>query len=49
MVGGTCSLYRVGPNGIEAWDILEFADKVGTVADIADTGFDLHRPIIPSI
>jgi hypothetical protein len=44
-VGGTCSLYRVGPDGIKAWDILEFADKVGAVADIADTGTDALRPV----
>ena len=44
-MGGTCSLYRVGPDGIEAWDILEFADKVGAVADISGTGVDLLRPV----
>lgn len=44
-VGGTCSLYRVGPDGITAWDILEFADKVGQIADIADTGVDILRPV----
>lgn len=42
-VGGTCSLYRVGPDGIMAWDILEFADSVGAVADISDTGVDTLR------
>lgn len=44
-VAGTCQLYRVGPDGIKAWDILEFADKVGAVADIADTGVDVLRPL----
>ena len=44
-VGGTCSLYRVGPDGIEAWDILEFADKVGTIADISHGGVNILRPV----
>ena len=44
-VGGTCSLYRVGPDGIKAWDILQFADKVGERADISDTGNDVLRDI----
>lgn len=44
-VGGTCTLYRVGPDGINATDILKFADKVGEIADIADTGADLLRPV----
>lgn len=44
-VGGTCSLYRVGPDGINAWDILGFAAKVGVVADIADPGDNISRAI----
>ena len=44
-VGGTCSLYRVGPDGIKAWDILEFANKVGTIADISHGGVNILRPV----
>jgi hypothetical protein len=43
-VGGTCQIYRVGSDGIKAWDILQFADKPGEIANISDTGADLLRP-----
>lgn len=44
-VGGTCQLYRIGADGISGWDILEFNDRVGAVADIADTGQDVLRTV----
>lgn len=42
-MGGTCTVMRVGRDAVDGWDILEFADKVGAVADIADTGVDVLR------
>lgn len=40
-VGGTCKLYRVGPDGIRAWDVLQFADPVGELPSLTDSGTDI--------
>jgi hypothetical protein len=44
-VGGTCSLYRVGPDGIMVQDILDFGDEIGKRADIYALGRDLLKDV----
>jgi hypothetical protein len=41
VVGGVCTLWRVGSDGIAARDILDFGDEIGRRADISDSGRDL--------
>lgn len=40
-VGGTCTLYRVGPDGIRAWDVLQFADRMGELPSLTESGTDI--------
>jgi hypothetical protein len=42
-VAGTCQLYRVGPDGIKAWDILDFGEQIGDRANLVDQGTDVLR------
>lgn len=47
-VGGTCTLYRVGPDGIRAWDVLQFADRVGELPSLTESGTDILTEAAPN-
>lgn len=44
-VGGTCTLSRVGPDGIKVCEILDFEDQIGVRASVSNSGVDALRPI----
>ena len=44
-VGGTCSIFCIGSNTFDGWDILDFSDRVGEQINMFDQGVDVLRPI----